>query len=275
MKLNHIRYGNGQPLLLVHGLGGSWKSWMPILHKLANHRELIVIDLPGHGKTPALKGPTTIATLADSVTDFINRNGLTGIDTVGSSMGARLVLELARRGDVVGSVVSLDPGGFWEGWQRHFFYGSMATSIRLVRALQFMMPVITANVILRSVLLAQFSAKPWKISSQLALTELRSYMASPVFNELLYNLAYGEEQLGAARGTITKPLFIGWGRQDRVCFPSQAKKALHLFPDAHLYWFKKCGHFPHWDKPAETAALILRVTAPPKVEVVEETKSYL
>ncbi len=65
---------------------------------------------------------------------------------------------------------------------------------------------------------------------------------------------------------------IGWGRQDRVCFPSQSKKALRFFPDAHVYWFEKCGHFPHWDKPAETAALILRVTAKVKPDVVEEER---
>lgn len=267
MKLNHIRFGNGQPLLLIHGLGGSWRSWIPVLDRLSAHREVIAIDLPGHGKTPGLEGPTTIATLANAVTDFVHRNGLTGVDAVGSSMGARLVLELARRGGVLGSVVSLDPGGFWEGWHRQFFYTTGATSIRIVRGLQFMMPLLTGNAVTRSILLAQFSPRPWKISPHLALTELRSYIACPVYNELLYNLAYGEEQQGAKRGSITKPLIIGWGRQDRICFPSQAKKALHLFPDAHLYWFNKCGHFPYWDKPAETAGLILRVTTAPKAEV--------
>lgn len=103
---------------------------------------------------------------------------------------------------------------------------------------------------------------------------MRSYNASPVFDELLHNLAYGEEQQGAARGSITKPLVIGWGRQDRVCFPSQAKKALQLFPDAKLYWFKSCGHFPHWDKPAETAALILRATTVIKPEAKEEQSPF-
>ncbi len=271
MKFNHIRYGNGQPLLLIHGIGGSWRSWIPILDRLGAHREVIAIDLPGHGKTPALEGPTTIATLADAVTAFLEKNNLTGIDTVGSSMGARLVLELARRGGVLGTVVSLNPGGVWEGWQRTFFFGTVAGSIRLIRALQFAMPFLMGNPITRSLLLAQFSVHPWHIDGSIALTELRSYAASPVFDELLYNLAYGEEQQGAPRGAITKPLVIGWGRQDRVCLPSQANKALHLFPDAHVYWFNHCGHFPHWDKPAETAAMILRITAVPKA-VEEESQ---
>lgn len=273
MKLNHIRYGSGKPLLLIHGLGGSWKSWMPVLEKLAAHREVIAVDLPGHGKTPPLEGPTTIATLADAVTDFLRNHELLGIDTVGSSMGARLVVELARRGGVIGAAVALDPGGFWEGWHRSFFYYSLAGSIRLVRLLKPLLPFLTGNAATRTILLPQFSPRPWHLPAQLVLTELRSYAASPVFDELLYHLAFGKEQQGAPRGTLAQPLVMGWGRQDWICFPSQSKKALQLFPDAHVYWFNHCGHFPHWDKPSETVAMILRETHTPVKITPEEQQA--
>ncbi len=46
---------------------------------------------------------------------------------------------------------------------------------------------------------------------------LSSYANSPFFAELLYNVAYGEQQKGSASGTIHHPLVIGWGKQDRVC----------------------------------------------------------
>jgi pimeloyl-ACP methyl ester carboxylesterase len=54
---------------------------------------------------------------------------------------------------------------------------------------------------------------------------------------------------------------IGWGRLDRICLPAQAARAQKLFPDARLHWFEQCGHYPHWDQPAETARLILETTA--------------
>jgi len=263
MIMNHIRFGNGKPLLLIHGLGGSWRSWSPVLSGLAEHREVIAVDLPGSGKTAPLNGEVSIATLADAVTGFLEDNHLTGIDAVGSSMGARLVLELVRRGNVLGSVVSLNPGGFWQGYQTHFFYGSIALSIRLIRLIKSMglIDALTKNVVSRSLLFAQFSAHPWKIHPKVAFDELSSYAKSPSFDELLYNLAYGERQQGCAAGAIFNPLVIGWGKQDRVCFPGQAKKALELFPDAQLHWFNKCGHFPQWDKPQETIDLILKVTS--------------
>jgi pimeloyl-ACP methyl ester carboxylesterase len=110
--MNHIRRGTDKPLLLIHGLGGSWRSWNPLLNDLAAQREVIAIDLPGFGNTPPLLGEVSIRTLADAVTEFLTAQDLIGIDAVGSSMGARLVLELARRGGMLGAVVSLDPGGF-------------------------------------------------------------------------------------------------------------------------------------------------------------------
>lgn len=259
--MHHIRCGNGKPLLLIHGLGGHWQSWNPILADLAARREVIAVDLPGFGQTPKLAGETSIRTLADETAAFLHAQGLTGIDAVGSSMGARLVLELARRGGVVGGVVALNPGGFWQGWERHAFFSSIYLSIRLLRLLRPVLPAVCANPVGRALLLAQFSSRPTKLAPDIVTDELCSYVASAAFDELLAQLAYGEEQQGAPRNSITQPLVIGWGRRDRVCFPWQARRALALFPDAQLHWFERCGHFPHWDAPAQATQLILSALA--------------
>ena len=258
---NFVRMGSGRPLLLIHGLGGTWRSWTPILSRLAQAREVIAVDLPGHGQTPRLPSVTTIPALADAVTTFVRTHGLAGVDAVGSSMGARLVMELARRRDVLGSVVALNPGGFWRGWERHAFFSSLWASIRLVRLLQPVMPAIAESRLGRTLLLPQLSARPWRLSPSLVLDEMRSYAASPVFDELLYELAYGEPQQGVRAGSLQRPLTIGWGRRDRVCFPWQARRALALFPDAQLHWFPQSGHFPQWDAPDAATRMILDVTS--------------
>lgn len=258
--MNYVRRGTGKPLLLLHGIGSSHRSWDRIIDGLAAERDVIAVDLPGFGDTPPLAGETSIRTLADAVTDFLAENELTGIDAVGSSMGARLVLELARRGEVLGAVVSLDPGGFWQGWEIPFFYQSVRLSAQLVTGLQPVLPALTGNPVGRTVLFAQFSAAPWKIPAPVALQELRTFTPTPTFTELLDNLAHGETQRGAPAGSIRQPLVIGWGRQDLVCLPSQSKLALRLFPDAQLHWFSRCGHFPQLDAPEEATQLILDVT---------------
>ncbi len=261
MQMHHTWQGAGKPLLLVHGLGSNGQSWNRVRPALNLARETIAVDLPGFGKTPPLPGEVSIRTLADAVSDFIHTQNLTGVDVVGSSMGARLVLELARRSGVVGKTVALDPGGFWLGWQRAYFAVTVGASIKLVRLLQPVMPQITRSAWGRTLLFPQFSAHPWTLSPEVTLEEMRSYNASPSTDELLYNLAYGEAQQGAPRGTLKGQLTIGWGDRDRVCFPGQAARALALFPDAYLHWFENCGHFPQWDAPDETVRVILTGTA--------------
>lgn len=261
MSMNCVRMGTGQPLLMLHGLGGSWRSWSTITGPLRQQRDLVMVDLPGFGETPPLLRETNILTLADAVTSFLGEQGLYGVDVVGSSMGARLAMELARRG-VVGATVALDPGGFWRGWQRRFFYGSMWASIRLVCRLQPVMPAICKSRVGRTLLFPQFSPKPWALPGEAVLEEMQSYTRAMRFDELLHSLAYGPEQEGAPAGSMRKPMVIGWGRQDRVCMPRQAAVAQRLFPDARMHWFDRCGHFPHWDQPQDTVRMILESTGP-------------
>lgn len=260
MELHHVRRGTGKPLLLVHGLGGSWRSWDPVLDGLTAQREVIAVDLPGFGRTPPLPGEVSIATLTDAVESFIKQQGLDGVDIAGSSMGARMVLELARRG-VGGHAVALDPGGFWSDGELRFFSVSLRASIKLVRALRPALPLLTGNPVTRTVLLAQFSARPWELSQQLTLQELRSFIAAPSFDAALDSLIEGPRQQGAAPGSTPGVVVIGWGRRDRVTLPAQAARASEAFPDARVHWFDHSGHFPQWDAPDETVRVLLDATA--------------
>lgn len=255
-----LRHGTGRPVLLVHGLGSRAETWAPIIPLLAGQREVLAVDLPGFGRTPPLDVPVTIAAYADALEQLIETERLDDIDLVGSSMGARLVLELARRGRG-GAKVALDPGGFWTTAAARYFQVSVGASIRLARALQPVLPVLTGNPVGRTILLPLFSPRPWALDRKLVLGELRSFAHSPALDDTFAALVDGPPQGGAAAGFVRGPLVIGWGRRDRVTLPRQADRARALFPDARLHWFDHCGHFPHWDRPDETAELILRTTA--------------
>ena len=260
MRLNQIRRGNGLPLLLLHGLGGSWRSWRRILPLLEVKRNVIAVDLPGFGKTPALCGPVSIESLTEAVIEFLEHNDLIGVDVAGSSIGATIALELARRG-AVGSTVALNPAGFWQGWEKTYFLRTLQLSMRLIRLLEPAIPYLMSTRVGRTVLLAQLSARPWAVPERLAIEELIGYANSPSFDELLWSLVEGPSQLGIPINCTCYPIAIGWGRQDRVCFPRQAIRALEKFPAARLEWFENSGHYPQWDVPRQAANFILENTA--------------
>ncbi len=256
--MHQITRGTGKPLLLIHGLGSSGRAWRPILDDLAAERSVIAIDLPGHGETPAEPDSGTFDGLVGSVERYLADSGLIGVDVVGSSMGARIVLELARRGKV-GHVVALDPGGFWRGWERGFFRTTIGLSARLLRVLRPRLPAISRSAVARTALLAQLSARPAALAPEVVGPELVGITATPTFDALVADLANGPEQTGPAADPA-KRIVIGWGRHDRLCLPRQAARAQAAFPSATLHWFERSGHFPMWDMPRETTAVILQAT---------------
>ena len=252
------RAGQGSQLLLVHGLGGSWQSWSPVLPALSAKREIIAIDLPGHGHSPAREDSGTFRGLADSLEDYILTNRLEAVDVAGVSLGGRLVLEMARRG-CVGDVVALDPGGLWRGWERTYFRWTLGASLRLLRLLKGQLGRLSASPAARSVLLAQLSARPRALPPELVERELSSFARTPTVAPLIRDLASGPAQQGPvspAAGNVT----IGWGGKDRLCPPRQAARARAACPSAAFHWFEQSGHYSIWDCPEQAARLILETS---------------
>ncbi len=258
--MHSVRHGSGRPLVLVPGVGASSDTWRFVLDGLAGEREVVALDLPGMGRTPPFEGEVTIAGYADALESFLREEGLATADLVGSSLGARLVLEMARRG-LGRSTVALDPGGFWSPVQKKIFGASLSASVALVRALRPALPALLATPVGRTPLLAQLSARPWAIPADFALSEVRGLADSAGTSPSLRALANGPDQAGAPAGTLPGPVLMVWGKQDRVTPPSQAARAAALFPDARIELFESCGHYPHWDQPERTVRTVLAATA--------------
>lgn len=86
-ELSYERRGSGRPLVLMHGWSLTWQSWLPVLDLLAAERDVIAIDLPGFGDSPALAAGDryTIERLCDEVEAFFAGLGLDRPDVAGCS----------------------------------------------------------------------------------------------------------------------------------------------------------------------------------------------
>jgi pimeloyl-ACP methyl ester carboxylesterase len=114
--LNHVRHGHGDPLILLHSLGGSLIQWSPVMDRLAAEREVIALDMPGFGESAELPEGVSprAANLATAVLDFYDALGIEGTPAVaGISLGGWVAVECARQGGA-SAVVALCPAGFWK-----------------------------------------------------------------------------------------------------------------------------------------------------------------
>lgn len=92
-------HGGGEPLLVLHGFGGSARAMTPLVSSLARDFRVIAPDLIGHGRSDA---PRTAAAYAwDAVTrglvHLLDGLGVASVRVVGFSLGGRIALQLAAR----------------------------------------------------------------------------------------------------------------------------------------------------------------------------------
>jgi pimeloyl-ACP methyl ester carboxylesterase len=106
--------GSGTPLVLPHGLSGTWRVWTPILPLVETHHAVFALTLPGHAGGPPLpaEDPPSVAALVDGVAAELDRLGIDKAHFAGNSLGGWISLELARRGRAR-SVVLFGPAGAW------------------------------------------------------------------------------------------------------------------------------------------------------------------
>ncbi|MEV6860253.1 alpha/beta hydrolase [Streptosporangium subroseum] len=107
INLYYETYGAGRPMILLHGGLGSGEMFGPILPTLADHHQVIVVDLQGHGRTADIDRPIDVRLMADDVAALIDHLGLRKPDVVGYSLGGGVAFQVAiRHPEKVGRLVT-------------------------------------------------------------------------------------------------------------------------------------------------------------------------
>ena len=86
--------GQGEPLLLIHGLGSSTRDWEDMIPFLPNF-QIITIDLRGHGKSKKPKGPYSIKLFANDIVSLLKSLNIQPVHTLGISLGGAIALQMA------------------------------------------------------------------------------------------------------------------------------------------------------------------------------------
>ena len=87
--------GSGEPLLLLHGGLGSTGMFEPIMPQLTEHRQVIAVDLQGHGRTALGDRPFSLQAMGADMAVVLDRLGYKQVDVLGYSMGGGVAFQLA------------------------------------------------------------------------------------------------------------------------------------------------------------------------------------
>jgi pimeloyl-ACP methyl ester carboxylesterase len=97
INLYYEIHGDGQPLVLLHGGLGSGEMFGPVLPQLAARRQVIAVDLQGHGRTADIDRPIDVRLMADDIAALIDHLELDRPDVVGYSLGGGVALHTATK----------------------------------------------------------------------------------------------------------------------------------------------------------------------------------
>jgi 3-oxoadipate enol-lactonase len=96
-KLNFETHGNGEPLVLIAGLGGDLHSWKSMVTGLAKNHRVIILDNRGSGQSIAPENEFTVMDMADDVAGLLDYLDISKSHILGSSMGGNIAQEFALR----------------------------------------------------------------------------------------------------------------------------------------------------------------------------------
>jgi pimeloyl-ACP methyl ester carboxylesterase len=250
------RHGAGEPLVLIHGITHRRQIWYPVLDQLAEHREVILVDLPGHGESDPFvtDGLSVPEALRREFRQFLADQQLDRPHVAGNSLGGRVALEAGASGDAR-SVTTLSPAGFWRSdaefaYTRRFFM----SLVRLNDALGRRGERLAHTKAGRKLMYGTLMAHPRNVPIAHAVGDYHAFnYARPALQELL-----------AAASPFTDPIpsdvpvTIAWAGRDLVLPTRQAKAARQALPQARHVLMRGVGHVPMFDDPELVAGILLR-----------------
>jgi pimeloyl-ACP methyl ester carboxylesterase len=248
--------GDGEPLVLVHGVGTSRVVWRQVMPALAAGRLVAAPDIPGFGASPPAGPGFPLDDVADALGDGLATELPTPFDLVGNSLGGAVALVLAaRRPELVRRLVLAAPAGLAPRRDPIPAVAGRAGSV-LIAGRRLAAPL-TGSALARRLLLLGMVSDAAAVSPAEARRMLRG--------------SRGSRRIAAAIAAVAAvdlrprlrdlPVAFLWGADDRV-FPTSSLPALRaLVPGAPVEVIPRAGHVPQLERPAEFVAAVERLLA--------------
>jgi len=227
----YIEEGEGEVLILLHGLMGALSNWTDVVNEFKNDYRVIIPLLPLYDMPLITTGVKSLAKFIDK---FVKFKKLKNITVLGNSLGGHVgLIYTLNHPEEVKSLVLTGSSGLYE----NAFGGSFPKRedydfIKGKVEFTFYDPATATKELVDEVYkTVNDRIKVVKILA-LAKSAIRHNMANDIHN-------------------IKVPVCLIWGRDDKITPPEVAVEFNQLLPDSELNWIDRCGHAPMMERPIE------------------------
>jgi pimeloyl-ACP methyl ester carboxylesterase len=248
-EIAHLEQGNGDPLVLLHGVGGGAGVFAPQLAHFGARRRAIAWDMPGYGGSAALPDMTFPA-LADALARLLDGLGIERAHLVGHSMGGMVALEMmaahAARCRSLTLVATSPVFGSADGSFQRAFLAQRLGPLDAGRTMPELAPVLVADMVGE----APDPAGVARATAAMAAVSAATYRAS------LTCLTTFDRR--ALLGALAVPTLVIAAEHDRAAPAAGMERMAARIPGARYHCVAGSGHLLPLERPAEFNALLDR-----------------
>jgi pimeloyl-ACP methyl ester carboxylesterase len=251
-KILYVEAGTGEPVILLHGLGGNSANWTLNINVLAAKYRVIAPDQIGFGQSDKPVINYRVGTYVDFLDRLYSELKIERAALVGNSMGGWIAaLYAIAHPEKVSRLVLVDAAGFappkdFDTKQLAALNPSTREGMRQLASLVFYNKQLYTS----------------DAAVDFMLTQRMSAGDGQTIQSLIESIARGEDMLDGRLSGIKQPTLLIWGRQDGLTplaeFGERFKREI---PGAQLIVFEECGHVPMVEKVTEFNAAVMKFLA--------------
>lgn len=248
MQLNFKSFGQGPPVVILHGLFGMLDNWQTIAKKLAQNYSVFIIDQRNHGRSPHAD-EFSYSVMAEDLREFLESQWIYESHIIGHSMGGKTAMQFALNyPDMVDKLVVVDIAPQRnEGNHTLIYEALLDMPINDIQSRKEAEDALSTRI-------KDFGVRQFLLKNLTREKEggYRWKMNLPILHEKY------EEVLREVNGDhpFDRPaLFIRGGRSDYI-HQDQLPIIQELFPEATLATVENAGHWVHAEQPKELLSLL-------------------
>lgn len=253
VRTRAIEAGQGEPLILLHGVGGHGEIWMRNVLPLAEHFHVYVLDMLGHGLTGKPDVEYNIQAYVDHLIDFMDARSIERAHFVGESLGGWVATWLAHKHpERAGKIVLACGAGLTDPREG----ADENEGRRLLQRLNSAVAEQTTRETVRKRL--EFLVyRPERITDEMVEIRYKIYTRPEMQKALpsIFSMVGEKREPYLLTPDILKsvqsPLFFLWTRYDPTCAWEIAKANHELVPGSSFYLMEDAGHWPQFEYPEE------------------------